>query len=107
MAIWIFVALAALIIGYFVFLIITKQWVKLRAAAYALMLAVEKIYEKNEGPRKFEVVLRELYDIMPVWLSVILTEEKIRRILQEWYDLAKDYLGGGKTNNSNTTPETE
>ena len=92
MDIWIMLLLAVLVIGYFVFLIITKQWVKLRAAAYALMLAVEKIYEKNEGPRKFEVVLRELYDIMPVWLSVVLTEEKIRRILQEWYESMKDML---------------
>ena len=83
MDIWVFVSLAALIIGHFVYLVLTKQWEKLRASAYALMLAVEKIYEKNEGPRKFEVVLRELYDIMPVWLSVVLTEEKIRRILQE------------------------
>jgi hypothetical protein len=95
MDIWIMIVLIILVVGYFVYLAITKQWAKLRAAAYALMLSAEKIYEKNEGPRKFEVVLRELYDIMPVWLSVILTEEKIRKTLQEWYELAKEYIGGG------------
>ena len=99
MDIWIMVVLVLLVVGYLVYLVITKQWVKLRAAAYALMLAVEKIYEKNEGPRKFEVVLRELYDIMPVWLSVILTEEKIRKILQDWYALAKDYLDDREVSN--------
>ena len=100
MDIWIMIVLAVLVVGYFVYLAITKQWTKLRAAAYALMLAVEKIYEKNEGPRKFEVVLRELYDIMPVWLSIILPDAKIREILQSWYDKAKDYLDDGNVNGS-------
>ncbi len=95
MDIWITILLVVLVLGYFVYLALTKQWVKLRAAAYALMLSVEKIYDKTEGRRKFEVVLRELYDIMPVWVSVILTEEKIRKTLQDWYDMAKEYLDTG------------
>lgn len=94
---WIIIILTVLIVRYFAYLAITKQWVKLRAAAFALMLSVERIYDRTGGKRKFEVVLRELYDIMPVWLIVVLTEEKIRQILQEWYERAKDYLGGDDT----------
>ena len=97
---WILIVLAVLIFLYVSFLIITKQWTKLRSIAYALMLGAERLYTTEEGKRKFEMVLRRIYDLMPVWMSMIFSDQKIRQILQAWYNKAKDCLDDGKINGS-------
>ena len=62
------------------------------------MLGAERLYETEEGKRKFEMVLRRIYDLMPIWMSLIFSDKKIRQILQAWYNKAKDYLDDGKVN---------
>ena len=87
-----------LIIGYALYLTIIKKLVELREFAYALMLQAERLYKDNQGKEKFEVVFREVYDLIPVWLQKLIPPESIREKLQEWYDLAKDYLDDGYIN---------
>ena len=86
------------IIGYALYLTIMKKWVELREFAYALMLQAERLYKDNQGKEKFEVVFREVYDLIPVWLQKLIPPKSIREKLQEWYDLAKDYLDDGFIN---------
>ena len=87
-----------LIIGYAFYLTLMKRWVNLREFAYALMLSAERLYAENQGTEKFESVFREVYNLIPVWLQKLIPPESIREKLQEWYDLAKDYLDDGFIN---------
>lgn len=84
------------IIGIFIiwigYLIVTKQWDKLRSIAYSLMLQAERVYNDNEGYKKFQNVFYELYNQMPLWMRFFLTEDYIKSQLQNWYEVAKDLL---------------
>lgn len=88
------------IVGYALYLTIKKKWVELRDFAYALMLSAERLYNDCQGKEKFEVVFREVYNLIPVWLQKLIPPESIREKLQEWYDTAKDYLDDGFINNT-------
>jgi len=101
MANWLVILLLMLFVGYDIYLVITKQWTKLREQAYALMLAAERIFADGEGQKKFEAVFEKLYfDLVPAWLRLFVSPRSIREKLQEWYTLAKDYLDNGKVDNS-------
>lgn len=98
---WFVILVAAAFVAYIIHLIVTKQWTKLRMQAYALMLSAEKLYANIEGKEKFEAVFQKLYfALIPAWLRPFVTEEMMRKKMQEWYELAKDYLDDGKLNES-------
>ncbi|NMA16112.1 MAG: hypothetical protein GX935_02545 [Erysipelotrichia bacterium] len=94
------IIIGVVIAGFAIYLIVTKQWAKLREFAYQLMLSAEKVYEANQGKEKFDAVFNVLYGYIPNWLTGILTEEKIKVQLQIWYDKAKDWLDDGEINDS-------
>jgi hypothetical protein len=104
---WFIILIALAVVGYEIYLIITKQWGKLREQAYAMMLTAERVFGDGEGQAKFEAVFRELYfNLIPPWVRLFVPPESIREKLQEWYNLAKDYLQDGKINGNetNTSP---
>ncbi len=98
---WFVILIAAAFVAYVIHLILTKQWTKLREQAYALMLSAEKLYGDDAGKEKFEAVFEKLYFVLiPAWLRPFVTEDIMRKKLQEWYDFAKDFLDDGEVNNS-------
>jgi hypothetical protein len=102
---WFVVILGIIFLGFIVYLAITKQWEKLRGIAYALMLQAERVFGSGEGKKKFEAVFEKLYfDLVPAWLRLFIPPEGIREKLQEWYDLAKDYLDNGVVDGSQPKP---
>lgn len=94
------IIIGVIIASFAIYLVITKQWAKLREFAYQLMLSAEKVYEANQGKEKFDIVFNALYGYIPNWLKGILTEDKIKAQLQIWYDKAKDWLDDGLMNES-------
>jgi len=101
---WLTLLGALLFVGYIVYLSITRQWMKLRGLAYALMLQAERAYTDNDGQAKFDAVFNELYGkYIPTWLRLFISPESIKLKLQEWYILAKDYLDNGIVDNSQKT----
>lgn len=98
---WLVILLLVLFVGYDIYLIVTKQWTKLREQAYALMLQAERIFADGEGKQKFDAVFEKLYfDLVPAWLRLFVSPRSIREKLQEWYTLAKDYLDNGVVDGS-------
>ena len=91
MALLPYVPFVALIVYFFV----TKQWLLLKETAYALMLAAERDFKKNQGAEKFEKVIAELYENhVPKWLKAFISMEQVKAKLQEWYDEARELLKG-------------
>lgn len=94
------IIMAALLI-YVVYLIINRKWEKLRLFAYMLILEAEKSLKGNKkGQERFNLVIDKLYAFIPKWLQFFLTEEFMRKKLQEWFIDIKDYLDNGKIDNS-------
>jgi hypothetical protein len=101
MANWFVLLFALAFVGYGIFLIITKQWTKLRMQAYGLMLAAERIFADNEGRKKFAAVFEKLYfNLIPPWFRLFVSPDSVKAKLQEWYNIAKDYLDDGNINDS-------
>lgn len=74
--------------------IVTKQWTILKVAAYKLMLSAEMLMKTEEGAAKMEVVYAAVWEQLPKWLKKFVTEKTLREKLQEWYNIAKNSLGG-------------
>ena len=73
----------------------------LRIKAYALMLLAEKEYIKSQGAEKFQFVLCTIYGMLPKSLKIFLTKDALAKIIQRWYEQAKDILDDGTINDSN------
>ena len=98
---WQTVGLAAVIVAFVLYLVITKQWVKLRESAYKLMLTAQKVMETDEGKAKMDMVLQAFYMfIMPKWAKRFWSAEDVRKQLQKWYDKALDWLEDGTVDNA-------
>ncbi|MCX7771721.1 MAG: hypothetical protein N2376_01235 [Clostridia bacterium] len=86
------IAACLLAIVYTVYLVVTRQWDKLKKLAYALMLSAERFYADEDGQKKFNDVFREVYYSIPKWLRRFISAEELKKKLQEWYDQAKNSL---------------
>ena len=98
---WVSIIIVAVTAGYALYLAFTKQWARLRASAYKLILEAEKVIRGTKrGQDRLEYVLDRLYCLMPTWLQFFVSEESLREKLQEWFEHLKDYLDDGKKNQS-------
>jgi len=83
-----------------IYLAITRQWLKVREFAYQAMLLAERVFGDQDGKIKFDFVVRIVYKYLPPWLKTFVTEDKLNQLIQQWYDLAKDFLDDGQINSS-------
>ncbi|MGI6085870.1 MAG: hypothetical protein ACOYIF_10605 [Acetivibrionales bacterium] len=97
---WLIILVFAGVAAYIVYLTITRQWTKVRELAYQAMLLAERTFSDGDGKVKFDFVVRIVYKYLPSWIKLFFTEEHLRRIIQEWYNIAKDFLDDGIINDS-------
>lgn len=85
-------------IGYLVYL---QKWDTLRLLAYELIKKAEKAFKGSKrGQAKFNDVFYKLYNSIPFWIRIFITDEDIKKQLQIWYDEIKDKLDDGIVNKS-------
>ena len=95
---WPYIVIFLGLISYVCYLLVTKQWEKLRKAALDGILYAEKtITGTKKGQERFQYVLDYLYGLLPVWLRIFVTEEMLKAQLQKWFDEIVEYLTYGKT----------
>jgi hypothetical protein len=92
------VAILALILIFYA--IVTRQWGVLQVAALKLMLSAERLMATESGKAKMEAVFAAVWARVPSVLKLFITEKSLREKLQEWFNLAKDYLDDGTINKS-------
>ncbi len=97
---WLVLVALAGIAVYIIYLTITKQWTKVREFAYQVMLLAERTFSEQDGKIKFDFVVRIVYKYLPSWFKIFFTEDHLRKLIQEWYDIAKDFLDDGQINSS-------
>ncbi len=93
-------------IGFIVYLAINHRWDKIRELAYKMIRQAENvIVGTKRGQERFNLVLDQLYNIMPAWLKLFISKSYMEQKLQEWFNLIKDSLDDGKINNSTKPPD--
>lgn len=83
-------ALVAVIL--LVYAIITRQWGLVRTSALSLMLSAERLMTTKEGIEKMDWVLGEVWRKTPTWIKKVYTEDKLKEVLQKWYEDAKEMI---------------
>ncbi len=97
---WIILLLVIIILAYIVYLSVNKRWGKVREFAYRVMLLAERTFSESDGQIKFDFVVRIVYKSMPSWLQLFVSQENIKKFIQAWYEIAKDFLDDGVINSS-------
>lgn len=97
---WFGVLIIVAALAYLIYLSISKQWEKVREFAYRVMLLAERTFSDSDGQIKFDFVVRIVYKNLPLWLKLFVKEENIKRCIQDWYEVAKDFLDDGMINSS-------
>ncbi len=103
---WATILLVVAVFFYVFYLAWNKRWDELRKFAYTLILQAEKnIAGSKRGQERFNLVLGQLYNLIPGWLKFFISEKSMREKLQSWFDEVKDYLDDGKLNKSTQQPK--
>ena len=71
---------------------------KIRKYVYKGFLEAEKKFVYGDNTSKFEYVIAIAKEYIPAPFNCFITEKLLRRIVQEWFDLCKDFLDDGKIN---------
>lgn len=73
----------------------------IREDAYKLILEAEhKFTGDDKNKQKLAYVIQQARGLLPKWLQIIFTEERMKNIINEWYKGVKDLLDDGKVNGS-------
>lgn len=58
------------------------------------MLDAERLMSTTEGKAKMDAVYAAVWAQVLKWLKRFVTEKSLREKLQDWYNIAKNSLGG-------------
>ena len=84
------VVAAVLILGYFIIRKILESG--LRQTAIDLITYVEKHFYGEAGSKKFEEVFKRLYNCLPNYIKLFLSETAARALIQAAFDSIKEAL---------------
>ncbi|ACL76859.1 hypothetical protein [Ruminiclostridium cellulolyticum] len=92
--------------GYVIYLITKHRWTKLREIAYKMIVQAEQVITgTKKGQERFNAVLTQLYNVIPLWLRIFIPKNLLEKKLQQWYELIKDSLDDGEINHSTAHSE--
>lgn len=103
---WSVILIGLVSAGYIVYLAVNQRWEKLRELAYKMIRQAENvIVGTKKGQERFNLVLEQLYNLIPAWLGFFIPRSLLEQKLQEWFDIIKDSLDDGKINDSVKPPD--
>ena len=74
---------------------------QIRYDVYQLFLKAEHEFtETKSGKQKLEWVVQKARSLLPSWARLIISEEMLYIVIDEWFDAVKDLLDDGKINKS-------
>lgn len=96
------VMVLAIVAGYTYVYLRDKTLDDIRGQVYQLFLRAEHVYkESGSGKQKMKYVVHTARGLLPGWMQLIITDEFLEHIIQQWFSLIKDLLDDGKVNGSN------
>ncbi len=98
---WFIISIGLGFTCYISYLAVNRRWTRLREIAYKLIRQAESvIVGTKKGQERFNLVLDQLYEMIPAWLRFFIPRSYLEQKLQEWFGLIKDSLDDGKINKS-------
>ncbi len=79
----------------------------IRGDVYKLILVAEHQFSSGEGKQKLKWVVQQARLLLPGWLQVLITEERLEKLIDAWFKGVKDLLDDGKVNGSQGASLTE
>jgi len=79
------------------------EWQKFKTRSYALMLQAKSLAKDailKSGSQQEEWVIKKAYQFLPGRITILLNEQRMRKIVHYLYIKAKDYTDDGELNNS-------
>lgn len=73
---------------------------KVRKIVYKAFIVAEEVFQHGDNESKFNYVVRIAKDTIPSPFNLFITESTLRKVVQTWFDLCKDFLDDGKFNGS-------
>jgi hypothetical protein len=86
-----------------IYALVTRQWSILQVAALRLMLDAERLMATKEGIERMDAVSTAVWQKVPKWLKRFVSEKTLRKKLQNWYNIAKNSLGGDRSETTEPT----
>lgn len=77
----------------------------IRARVYKAFAEAEHEFQYGDNEAKFEYVINIAKSAIPAPFNFFITENLLRKVVQAWFDLAKDLLDDGKINGTSTADE--
>ena len=104
------ILLVVIVLGLTLFFIYSYMKMKgldgIRADVYQLILMAEHRYEQScTGQQKLKWVVQQARGLLPPWLQLVISEDTLMNIVNEWFLGVKDLLDDGKVNNSQKKKE--
>ena len=78
---------------------------KVREYVYELFVKAEEKFKYGDNEDKFEYVISFAKKFIPMPYSLFITETLLRTVVQEWFDLCKDWLDDGILNGTSEKEE--
>ncbi|GFZ31225.1 hypothetical protein CSC2_17510 [Clostridium zeae] len=92
---WRFVIVLIIAIGVYA----TFEWSNFKSICYGLMLQAKR-YAKDEvlksGDEQVEWIVNKAYQFLPIRLTIFISKDLMRKIVQYLYSKLKDYLDDGQ-----------
>ena len=77
----------------------------IRERVYKAFVEAEHEFQYGDNANKFEYVVNIAKSAIPRPFNLLITENLLRKVVQAWFDLAKDLLDDGKFNGTSTSAE--
>lgn len=80
---WLVILILFCFTAYIVYLIVKHRWTNLRELAYKLIRQAEKaVTGTKKGRERFDIVLNQLYNIVPTWLRLFIPRTYLGKTLR-------------------------
>lgn len=71
---------------------------KVRHIVYQGFDIAEREFQKGENTQKFDFVVSLAREAIPAPFNIFITDKNLRKVIQLWFDISKDFLDDGKFN---------
>lgn len=79
------------------------EWSNFKGQLYAIMLQAKRLAKDavlSSGEEQVNWVVEKAYKYLPAHITAFLSEERLKKIILDLYNTAKDYIDDGEFNDS-------
>ena len=87
-----YIVLAIVVIAFVIYIIYSTKKKGLKQTALEWILIAEKEFQKGKNKEKFEYVYKAIYNVLPAFLKVFISEDVAENILSKFIQGVFDFI---------------